>query len=47
MIKSYSISGKESEIYSETEKMLKQNFTTFEVVTISKWAKGHKAYYIE
>ena len=47
MIKSYSISGKESEIYSETEKLLKQNFTTFEVVNISKWAKGHKAYYIE
>ena len=47
MIKSYSIPGKESEIHSETEKLLKQNFTTFEVVNISKWAKGHRAYYIE
>ena len=47
MIKSYSIPGKESEIHSETEKLLKQNFTTFEAVNISKWAKGHKAYYIE
>ena len=47
MIKSYSMSGKESKIYSETERLLEQNFTTFEVVNISKWAKGHKAYYIE
>tara|TARA_B100002052_G_scaffold185631_1_gene169132 strand:+ start:98 stop:682 length:585 start_codon:yes stop_codon:yes gene_type:complete len=47
MIKSHSISGKESEIYSETEKLLKEKFDAFEVINISKWAKGHRAYYIE
>ena len=47
MIKSHSISGKESEIYLETEKILTENFNSFETVNISKWAKGHKVYYIE
>ncbi len=47
MIKSHSISGKESEIYLETEKKLKENFNNFEMVNIAKWAKGHKAYYIK
>ncbi len=47
MIKSHSISGKESEVYSETKKILKQNFDVVKVTNISKWAKGHNAYYIE
>ena len=47
MIKSHSISGKESEVYSETKKMLNQNFNVVKVTNISKWAKGHNAYYIE
>ena len=47
MIKSNSISGKGKNIFEEVENTLKKEFACLEIVDIKKWAKGHKAYYIE
>ena len=46
MIKSHSIrTGKN--IFEEVENTLKKEFARLEIIDIKKWAKGHKAYYIE
>ena len=47
MIKSRSISGKDSDIFEKTRNLLKEEFNLLEIIDIKKWAKGHKAYYIE
>ena len=46
MIKSHSI-GAGKNIFEEVENTLKKEFTRLEIIDIKKWAKGHKAYYIE
>jgi len=47
MLKSRSIQGKENEIFRNCEKKLEENFVFVENIDISKWAKGHRAYYVE
>ena len=47
MIKSRSISGKDKDIFEKSEKILENEFNLLEIIDIKKWAKGHKAYYIE
>ena len=47
MIKSRSISGKDKDVFEKSEKMLEKEFKLLEIIDIKKWAKGHKAYYIE
>ena len=47
MIKSHSISGTGKSIFEEVENTLKKEFKRVEIIDIKKWAKGHKAYYIE
>ena len=47
MIKSHSISGKGKNIFDEIENTLRKEFNLLEIIDINKWAKGHKAYYIE
>lgn len=47
MIKSHSISGTGKNIFEEVENTLKKEFRRLEIIDIKKWAKGHKAYYIE
>jgi len=47
MIKSRSISGNGKNIFDKVETTLKKEFNRLEIIDIKKWAKGHKAYYIE
>lgn len=47
MLKTQSISGKNKDIFKDTEGKLKENFEKIETVNINKWAKGHSAYYME
>ena len=47
MLKTQSISGKNKDIFKDTEEKLKENFEKVETVNINKWAKGHSAYYME
>ena len=47
MIKSHSISRTGKNIFEEVENTLKKEFRRLEIIDIKKWAKGHKAYYIE
>ena len=47
MIKSRSISGNDKNIFNHVESTLKKEFKILEIIDIKKWAKGHKAYYIE
>ena len=39
--------GKDKEIFEKSKKMLEKEFKLLEIIDIKKWAKGHKAYYIE
>ena len=47
MIKSRSMSGNSNDIFDKIEKTLNKEFNNLEIIDIKKWAKGHKAYYIE
>ena len=47
MIKTHSISGSDKDIFNKVENTLKSEFNRLEIIDIKKWAKGHKAYYIE
>ena len=47
MVKSRSMSGKDKDIFEKSEKKLENEFNLLEIIDIKKWAKGHKAYYIE
>ena len=47
MIKSRSMSGKDKDIFEKSKELLEKEFDLLEIVNIKKWAKGHKAYYIE
>ena len=47
MIKTHSISGSDKDIFNKVENTLKNEFNRLEIIDIKKWAKGHKAYYIE
>ena len=47
MLKTQSISGKNKDIFKDTEEKLKENFEKVETVNINKLAKGHSAYYME
>ena len=47
MLKTQSISGKNKDIFKDTEGKLKENFEKIETVNINKWAKGHSAHYME
>ena len=47
MIKSRSISGNDKSIFDKIENTLKKEFNVLEIIDIKKWAKGHRAYYVE
>ena len=47
MIKSRSISGNDKNIFDKIENTLKKEFNVLEIIDIKKWAKGHRAYYVE
>ena len=47
MIKSHSMSGKNKDIFEKSKELLEKEFNLLEIIDIKKWAKGHKAYYIE
>tara|TARA_Y100000746_G_scaffold182962_1_gene161132 strand:+ start:436 stop:1020 length:585 start_codon:yes stop_codon:yes gene_type:complete len=47
MIKSHSMSGKDKNIFDRVENSLNKEFDFIEKIDITKWAKGHKAYYIK
>ena len=47
MIKSRSMSGKDKNIFDKVENILKKEFNYLEIIDITKWAKGHKAYYVK
>jgi fibrillarin-like pre-rRNA processing protein len=47
MLKSKSIKGNDNEIITEYKNKLKTNFEIVECINISKWAKGHRAYYVQ
>ena len=46
MLKSRSTPGKEKEVFRLAKTKLKLRFDNLEVINISKWAKGHTAYFI-
>ena len=47
MLKSKSIKGNDKEIINQYRENLESYFTTVECINISKWAKGHRAYYVQ
>ena len=47
MIKSRSMAGKDKDIFNTVENKLKTEFNNVEIIDIQKWAKGHKAYYVQ
>ena len=47
MIKSRSISRNDKNVFDKIENTLKKEFNIIEIIDIKKWAKGHRAYYIE
>ena len=47
MLKSQSISKLNEDIFKITKKRLSEIFEKVEIVNISKWAKGHSAYYMK
>jgi fibrillarin-like pre-rRNA processing protein len=47
MIKSRSMPGKDEDIFDTVENKLKTEFNNVEIIDIRKWAKGHKAYYVQ
>ena len=47
MLKSRSSPGKDNEVFRDSERKLKSRFKKVDAVDITKWAKGHMAYYIE
>ena len=47
MLKSRSAPGKDSEVFEKCVKKLKSRFGRVDTVDITKWAKGHMAYYVE
>jgi len=47
MLKSRSIKGKDKEIINQYKENLEAHFATVECINISKWAKGHRAYYVQ
>ena len=47
MLKSRSIKGNDKEIINQYKENLDAHFATVECINISKWAKGHRAYYVQ
>ena len=47
MLKSKSIKGNDNEIIAQYKEKLKSHFKIVECINISKWAKGHRAYYVQ
>ena len=47
MIKSRSMAGIDEDVFDAVENRLKTKFNRVETTDIRKWAKGHKAYYVE
>ena len=47
MLKSRSAPGKDGEVFEKCVKKLKSRFGRVDTVDITKWAKGHMAYYVE
>ncbi|MDC0526608.1 fibrillarin-like rRNA/tRNA 2'-O-methyltransferase [Euryarchaeota archaeon] len=47
MLKSKSIRGNDNEIIALYQKKMETHFKTVECINISKWAKGHRAYYVQ
>ena len=47
MLKTGSIHGKKNDILEEVKHTLRKKFKIVDIVDISKWAKGHNAYYVE
>ena len=47
MLKTGSMHGKKNDILKEVKLTLRKKFKRVDIVDISKWAKGHNAYYVE
>ena len=47
MLKTQSIAKRDFDIFKNTEKRLSEIFEKVESVNITKWAKGHSAYFME
>ena len=47
MLKTQSMAKGDFDIFKDTEKKLSKIFESVEIVNISKWAKGHSAYFME
>jgi fibrillarin-like pre-rRNA processing protein len=47
MLKSRSSPGKDSEVFRDSERKMEIRFKKMDTVDITKWAKGHMAYYVE
>ncbi len=47
MLKTGSIHGKKNDILKDVNHTLRKKFKIVDIVDISKWAKGHNAYYVE
>ena len=47
MLKSKSIKGNDNEIIAHYKEKLESHFKIVECINISKWAKGHRAYYVQ
>ena len=39
--------GKDNDVFQNSERKLKSRFKKVDAVDITKWAKGHMAYYME
>ena len=47
MLKSRSSPGKDNEVFRDSERKMESRFKKVDAVDITKWAKGHTAYYVE
>jgi len=47
MLKAGSMHGKENEIFQKCKKKLINEFKNVKITDISKWAKGHRVFYVE
>jgi hypothetical protein len=47
MLKSRSTPGEDSKVFGKSEEKMKSKFKKVIPTNISKWAKGHMAYYVE
>ena len=47
MLKSRSVPGNDKESFKACEEELESKFKKVNTVDIGKWAKGHRAYYVE